>query len=467
MATTRIMPLHIGKERPIGKAVREILDYVKNPEKTDQQRLISSFECDSRMADAEFHFALKEYERNTARRIGRENVIAYHLRQAFVPGEITPEEANRLGQELARRFTKGNHAYIVCTHVDKSHIHNHVVWCAVTLDCDRKFRNFWGSAKAVRKLNDTICIENGYSIVEDPQRHGKDYDKWLGDRKKPTHRDLLRMAIDEALAQNPKDMDILISLLCDARYEVKRGKVPAFRGEGQKKFLRMDTLGDGYGKEELAAVLDGRRKHVPRRARGAAAEEKISLLIDIQRKLNEGKGTGYQRWATVFNLKQMAQSLNYLREHGLEGYDELTRRTEEATAQFHAHSDRMKALEKRMDEITILRRHILNYVKTRDVYAAYRKAGYSKRFLGEHESDITLHKAAKKAFDELGLEKLPTVRSLQDEYSRLAEEKKKLFTEFRKSREEMKELLMAKANVDRVLGYDGRAADKQKEQTQR
>ena len=229
----------------------------------------------------------------------------------------------------------------------------------------------------------------------------------------------------------------------------------------------MDTLGDGYRMEELAAVLEGRQKHVPRRARGVAAEEKVSLLIDIQRKLSEGKGAGYQRWATVFNLKQMAQSLNYLREHGLEDYDELARRTEAETAQFHAHSDRMKALEKRMDEITILRRHILNYVKTRDVYAAYRKAGYSKRFLAEHESDITLHKAAKKAFDELGLGKLPTVRSLQDEYSRLAEAKKKLFTEFRKSREEMKDLLTAKANVDRVLGYDGRAADKQKEQTQR
>ena len=194
--------------------------------------------------------------------------------------------------------------------------------------------------------------------MEDPQRHGKDYDKWLGDRKKPTHRDLLRMAIDEALAQNPKDMNALISLLCDAGYEVKRGKVPAFRAEGQKKFLRMDTLGDGYGMEELAAVLDGSRKHVPRRSSGADTAEKVSLLIDIQRKLSEGKGAGYQRWATVFNLKQMAQSLNYLRDHGLEDYDELARRTEAATAQFHAHSYRMRVLEKRMDEITILRRHI-------------------------------------------------------------------------------------------------------------
>ena len=291
MATTRLMPLHTGKGRTVGQAISDILDYSKNPQKTDNGRLVTSWQCDSRIADAEFLFTKNQYIQKTGRVRGEDDVIAYHLRQSFVPGEITPEEANRLGCELAKRFTKGKHAYIVCTHIDKQHIHNHVIWNSTAIDQTRKFRNFWGSTRAVRRLNDTICIENGYSIVEVPQRHGKVYDKWLGDRKKPTHRDLLRMAIDEALAQNPKDMDALISLLCDAGYEVKRGKVPAFRGEGQKKFLRMDTLGDGYGMEELAAVLEGRRKHVSRRARSAAAEEKVSLLIDIQRKLSEGKGT--------------------------------------------------------------------------------------------------------------------------------------------------------------------------------
>lgn len=173
-------------------------------------------------------------------------MIAYHLRQAFVPGKITPEEANRLGQELAKRFTKENHAYIVCTHVDRKHIHNHIIWNEVSLDRDRKFRNFWGSSKAVRKLSDTICIENGYSIVENPKEHGgKSYDQWLGDQKKPSHREMLRMAIDRAMEHKPKSFDDLLAMLRGAGYEVKPGKNPSFRGEGQKRFVWLDTLGEG------------------------------------------------------------------------------------------------------------------------------------------------------------------------------------------------------------------------------
>lgn len=181
MATTRLMPLHIGKGRTVGTAIEQIIDYVENPEKTDGGRLITSWQCDSRSADQEFAYAKQEYIEKTLRVRGSDDVIAYHLRQSFRPGEITPEEANRLGCELARRFTKGNHAYIVCTHIDKAHIHNHIIWSAVDLECERKFRNFWGSTRAVRRLNDTICIENGYSIVENPKGKGKSYDKWLGD----------------------------------------------------------------------------------------------------------------------------------------------------------------------------------------------------------------------------------------------------------------------------------------------
>ena len=188
MATTRIMPLHTGKGRTVGQAISDIIDYVENPEKTDHGRLITSFQCDSRVADAEFLLTKKQYIQKTGRVRGEDDVIAYHLRQSFVPGEITPEEANRLGQELARRFTKGKNAYIVCTHIDKNHIHNHIIWNAVSLDCERKFRNFWGSTRAVRRLNDTICIENGYSIVENPKSHGKSYNKWLGENAKPSYR---------------------------------------------------------------------------------------------------------------------------------------------------------------------------------------------------------------------------------------------------------------------------------------
>lgn len=455
MATTRIMPLHVGKGRTVGRAISAIVDYVENSAKTDGGQLITSFACNSRLVDAEFLYAKQRYIRNTGRVRGKDDVIAYHLRQAFVPGEITPEEANRLGQELARRFTKENHAYIVCTHVDRKHIHNHIIWNAVSLDCDRKFRNFWGSSKAVRKLSDTICIENGYSIVENPKEHGsKSYDQWLGDQKKPSHRELLRMTIDRAMEQKPKNFDDLLALLRDAGYEIKPGRNPSFRGEGQKWFVRLDTLGEGYSWDSLEAVLTGERKHMPRRKSVSATTQKTKLLIDIQQKLQQGKGAGYERWAKVFNLKQMAQSMNYLQEHGLMEMDMLVRRSDKAVETYHELAKKIRTIEDSMDEISVLRDHILTYIKTRDVYAAYRKAGYSKKFYAEHEADILLHKAAKKAFDELGLQKLPTIKRLQDEYAKLLEEKKKALPEYRKARDEMRELLMVKANVEKILGFE-------------
>ena len=455
MATTRIMPLHVGKGRTVDRAISAIVDYVENPVKTDGGPLITSFACNSRLADAEFLYAKQRYIRNTGRPRGKDDVIAYHLRQAFVPGEITPEEANRLGQELARRFTKENHAYIVCTHVDRKHIHNHIIWNAVSLDCDRKFRNFWGSSKAVRKLSDTICIENGYSIVENPKEHSsKSYDQWLGDQKKPSHREMLRMAIDQAMEQKPKDFDDLLVMLRDAGYEIKPGKNPSFRGAGQKRFVRLDTLGEDYTKEALIAALTGEKKHTPRRQSVQVATQKPNLLIDIQQKLQQGKNAGYERWAKVFNLKQMAQSMNYLQEHGLMEMDALVQKSDEAVERYHELAKQIRMIEDRMDEISALRGHILTYIKTRDVYAAYRKAGYSKKFYVEHEADILRHKAAKKAFDELGLQKLPTIKRLQDEYAKLLEEKKKALPEYRKARDEMRELLTVKANVESILRLD-------------
>ena len=265
MATTRIMPLHVGKGRTESRAISEIIDYVANPQKTDHGRLITGYECDSRVADAEFMLAKRQYIAATGRVRGADDVIAYHVRQSFCPGEITPEEANRLGVEFAKRFTKGKHAFIVCTHIDKAHVHNHIIWSSVNLDCDRKFRNFWGSTKAVRRLSDTICIENGLSIVENPKPHGKSYDQWLGDQAKPSHRELLRAAIDNALAQKPSDLDELLKLLRESGCEVsKRGKSYRLKLPGWGKVSRLDSLGDGYTLEDLLAVLAGQKEHTPR-----------------------------------------------------------------------------------------------------------------------------------------------------------------------------------------------------------
>ncbi|NLX26234.1 MAG: relaxase/mobilization nuclease domain-containing protein, partial [Lentisphaerae bacterium] len=389
MATTRLMPLHTGKGRDVGAAISDIIDYVENPEKTNCGGLITSYECDSRTADAEFLFSKRQYAALTGRGRGADDVIAYHLRQSFLPGEITPEKAQHIGCELAKRLTKGKHAFIVCTHIDKKHIHNHIIWNSTSLDSTRKFRNFWGSTKAVRRLNDTLCVENGLSIVEKPTRHGKSYNKWLGDQAKPSNRELLCVALDKALAQKPANFDALLKLLLDARYEVKPGIVPALRGENQKRFIRLDTLGSGYSEAELRSVLSGEKAHKPREKIIQLAQKKqVNLLVDIQSKLRAGKGVGYERWAKVFNLKQMAQTVNYLTEHGLTKYDTLAAKTALATARYNELSAQIKMAEKKLAEIAVLKTQIVNYAKTRDTYVAYRKAGYSKKFLTEHESDI-------------------------------------------------------------------------------
>lgn len=430
---------------------------MKNPDKTDHGQLISSYQCDSRIADAEFLFATKLYQQKTGRKRGRDNIIAYHLRQSFAPGEITPEEANRLGNELAMRFTKGKHPFIVCTHIDKHHIHNHVIYCAVTLDHSRKFRDFKRSGQALRSLNDTICIENGYSIIENPKPHGKSYNKWLGDTAGLSHREIICRTIDAALTQKPANIEELLKGLEQMGYQVKHGKIPSLMGGTQKRFIRMDTLGKGYSLAELEEVIAGKRVHTPRPPKKKPTKQvqpRNQLLIDIEAKLAEGNGAGYAYWAKKFNLKQMAQTVAYLQKHGLMNYAVLSEKAAAASAEYHGLSDEIKTLEQKMKDNKLLEKHIASYARTRPIYEAYRKAGYSKKFLAAHEGDITMHKEAKHFFDSLGLKKLPSTKTLHIEHAKLSQKKKEAYEQFCQRRADLKELLTVKANVDYILGME-------------
>lgn len=453
MAATRIMPMHIGKGKTIAQSIKDRIDYAKNPDKTEQGELVTGFECDPDTADLEFLLTKKEYHAKTGRVQDRDSdVLAYQIRQSFKPGEITPEEANRIGYEMGLRWTKGRHQFLVCTHIDKEHIHNHIIYSAVSLDSRRKFRNFWNSTKAVRRLSDRLCLENGLSVIENPKSAKGHYGKWLGDGKPKSWQDKLRAAIDTALAEKPESYGAFLKLMEAAGYEKKPGKTLAFKREGQKNFTkcRASTLGADYCEAAIKERIAGTR--VRSSSRSKAPEKKVNLLIDIQARLQAGKGAGYERWAKLFNLKQAAQTLAYLSEHNLLEYAQLEEQAAASAARFHALSGQIKQAETRMNEIGDLKQHIYAYAKTRQVYIDYRKAGYSRKFLAAHEPEIRQHKAAKEAFDKLGLKKLPTVKMLQAEYEQLLAEKKKAYGEYQQAKKEMQELLTAKANVDRLLG---------------
>lgn len=462
---------HAGEGETIAEAIRDCLDYGKNPEKTESGKYISAYECDPATVADEFLLAKASYSAMTGREQKKANdVLCYQIRQSFYPGEITPKEANRIGYELAMRWTKGRHAFIVTTHTDKRHIHCHIYYNSTTLDCTRKFRNFWGSSFALRRLSDRLCLENGLSIVENPKPRSKgkyrNYGEWQKERKGPlSYQDRLRLAIDTALAERPADLDEFLGLMKRAGYEVKkvRGGGISFRltGQGQERFtrLRASTLGDGYDLKDILAAIEGKEK------RPGRPERKISLAVDIQAKLAAGKGPGYERWAKVFNIKQMAAALAYIQDNGLTDYEQLAQKATEATDHFHALSEQIKQTEQAMKTNAGLKAATVQYAKTRPVFEQYKAAKYSRKFLAEHEADIELYRAAQAEMRRLlGGAKLPKMDALKEEGRKLTAKKKRLYGEYQKARWDMQEIVTIKANIDTLLGYTepGRKQEKER-----
>ena len=456
LAATRLIALHKNKGKSVAACLKSRTDYAKNPDKTNRGALVSSYQCSHLTADEEFMLSKRQYELMTGRR-QKSDVIAYQVRQSFKPGEVTPEEANRIGYEFAERFLKGKHAFIVATHTDRAHIHNHVIFNSTAMDSTRKFRDFFFSALAVQRLSDLICLEHQLSVIE--KKPYRERQKRIVYPPKESNRDRLCGIIDTILAEQPKDFEVFLQKLIQQGYEVKRGKHTAVKGKGQKRFIRFRTLGTGYGEDEIKAVLEGKAKHKPYQKK-PPQEQSFQLLVDIQGKMTEGKSVGYKKWANKFNLKEMSKTLLFLQEQKISSAEELRERAAAATEHYHAMGDSIKAAEARLTEIAVLKTHIINYAKTREVYTAYRKAGYSKAFLEAHREEITLHKAAKAAFDEAGLQKLPKVKELDAEFAELLTKKKAAYPDYRKVRNEMQELVRAQKNVERFFAEEKDTTEK-------
>lgn len=462
MAATRLIALHQHKGRTVAQSLGERTDYAKNPEKTEKGETVTSFGCDPYTVDEEFMLQKRQYYQTTGKK-QHSDVIAYQIRQSFKPGEITAEEANRVGYELALRFTKGKYSFIVATHTDRAHIHNHIVFNSTSMDGTKKFKDFWRSGLALQKLSDLICLEHGLSVIE--QKPYDEREKRTAFPKKTSARDAICQQIDEILARKPKDFPAFLDEMKKAGYEIKTGANVAVKSSGQKRFIRLSSLPDGYKEADIMAVLSGKVKQQSRTATRTDNQYRSragSWLIDVEKKLTE-KGPGYAKWTKRHNLKQVSKSFLFLRDQKIRGLSHLSSLVEEKTKARDDLLDSIKASESRLAEIATLKKHIINYSKTRSTYEEYRKAGYSKKFLEAHREEITLHKAAKEAFDELGVKRLPKVKDLNAEYAELFSGKKAAYAEYRRLRDEAQELAIAESNLSSLFESEKEEQSRQKE----
>lgn len=468
MAISNLLPRKAMPSRSRAQSLKDRHDYDQNPEKTGGGELVSSYQCTPETAAQEFEISKQLYYQLTGRSQPKcRDVIMYRIIQSFKPGEVTPEEANRIGYELAMKFTKGRHAFVVSTHTDKAHIHSHIEFNSTNLDCDGKFENVKDSAFILRRLNDELCAAHGLSVIQNPKKRAKLPGEAAAVKYGVSFKERLRQTIDRVLLESRSYEDFLARMRAEG-YEIREGKNLSFRAPGQERFTRSKRLGDDYTKEALMERSGGsRRRTAAVRTAAPARHGNINLLIDIQKKMEAGKGKGYERWAKIFNLKEAAKTLNFLVDNGLTDYDSLLARTEEIRVKFEEASARMKQLEGRMAQTAQMKTHIINYSKTREVYAAYKKARNKGKFRAEHRAEIEKHEAAKKAFDALGGKAIPKVAQLTEEYGKLLAEKQSWYEAYRDLKKEMLEYQTIRQNVDRMLEMPEPEKAQEKEQPTR
>ncbi len=430
---------------------------------------MSSYLCDPETAHAEFMLVKGQYQAETGR-TAEQGALCYQIRQAFPQGEVTPKEANRIGYETAMRWTKGKYQFFVCTHTDKGHIHNHIYYNSTAYDRSRKFRNFIGSSFALRRLSDRVCLEHALSVVERPKLHSKGrflhYGQWQGEVRPPSQKEQIRCAIDTALSKRPADFADFLRRMEAVGFQVVhgRGGVISFRAPGHDRAarLRASTLGAGYGREDIQAVIDGKAPTRTAPVRRAPTPRRVNLLIDIQERMRQGKGPAYERWAKVYNLKQMAAALQYLKEHQLFEYDDLAAKTDAATERFHTLAGDIQQTEAELSRVSDLMAAVVQYAKTRPAFDGYKAAKYSRKYLAEHEAELADYRAAKATMAELlGGEKLPKMDVLKEKRRQLAARKKALYLEYRKAQQDMRELVAVKGSVDHLRGLTDNQRNKE------
>ena len=419
--------------------------YILNPEKTDEKLLVSSYGCASETAAREFEWTRKIAEQKGMNPV---RIIARHVIQSFEIGEVTPELAHEIGKQFADEILGGKYEYVLTTHIDKDHVHNHLIFNAVDFVDYHAYKSYKRIYYDMREVSDRLCKENGLSVIPPSQNKGMGYKEYTEAKRGTSWKQKLKQTIDR-LVITAKDYDDFLRLMQEAGYEIKIGKYISFRAEGQERFTRSKTIGENYTEERIKERIAGR---TPRRSRKQTTPKGISLIGDIQERIRLIDSKGYEHKAKLTILKEAARTLNYLTENNLLQYDDLEKKIEDVHSSYDRTGKELKGVEARLREVQPLIKNISNYQRLKPVYDAFQKAKDKSGFKAKHEAELVIFEAARSTLLAMqGDEKLPSLKTLQAEQQRLLEEQQRLYDERAKLKKEARLIDTMKANVDIFL----------------
>ena len=435
----------VTKIKAIRGTLSKAIAYILNPEKTDEKLLVSSYGCASETAAREFEWTRKIAEQKGMNPV---RIIARHVIQSFEIGEVTPELAHEIGKQFADEILGGKYEYVLTTHIDKDHVHNHLIFNAVDFVDYHAYKSYKRIYYDMREVSDRLCKENGLSVIPPSQNKGMDYKEYTEAKRGTSWKQKLKQTIDR-LVITAKDYDDFLRLMQEAGYEIKTGKYISFRAEGQERFTRSKTIGENYTEERIKERIAGR---TPRRNRRQTVPKGISLIGDIQERIRLIDSKGYEYKAKLTILKEAARTLNYLTENNLLQYADLEKKVEDVHSSYDRTGKELKGVEARLREVQPLIKNISNYQRLKPVYDAFQKAKDKPGFKAKHEAELVIFEAARSTLLAMqGDEKLPSLKTLKAEQAQLFEEQERLYAERNRLKKEAKQIETIKSNVDTFL----------------
>ena len=435
----------VTKIKAIRGTLSKAIAYILNPEKTDEKLLVSSYGCASETAAREFEWTRKIAEQKGMNPV---RIIARHVIQSFEIGEVTPELAHEIGKQFADEILGGKYEYVLTTHIDKDHVHNHLIFNAVDFVDYHAYKSYKRIYYDMREVSDRLCKENGLSVIPPSQNKGMGYKEYTEAKRGTSWKQKLKQTIDRRVI-TAKDYDDFLRLMQEAGYEIKTGKYISFRAEGQERFTRSKTIGENYTEERIKERIAGR---TPRRNRRQTVPKGISLIGDIQERIRLIDSKGYEYKAKLTILKEAARTLNYLTENNLLQYADFEKKVEDVHISYARTGKELKGVEARLREVQPLIKNISNYQRLKPVYDAFQKAKDKPGFKAKHEAELVIFEAARSTLLVMqGDEKLPSMKTLQAEQQRLLDEQQRLYDERAKLKKEVKQIETIKSNVDTFL----------------